>query len=436
MGTALRAHRAGDCVAEKYRLIRLLDVGGMGAVWVAHHLALDVHVAVKFILPDSGSPEAAARLLQEAQAAARVRHPAIVRVFDVGRTPDDEAYLAMELLEGEALAGALCREQRLEPGAAIRVLLPIAEALDALHRRGIIHRDVKPENIFLARDDAGYWQPKLIDFGLARSTAPDARRITATGAVMGTPVYMSRERLLGEDVDFQEDVWALSVVLYRAITGELPFDGRDPMLLLAALTENRPRSILDYGVGDADLWAILERGFAPRGERWASAWDLGKALAGWLRQNGSPDDVSGVSLRPIWIDADDVRHLAGTVRSRVPAITGTPRRHALAALGVILAAAVILTWARPLPDSARPASAAAEVDPSSSVATASALPVAGRPTVSITVASTEGAPKTTPIFGPGAPRAVANPASPPRTVAPGRRAPRADVPPPLKNPYR
>lgn len=455
MGNASRAPRAGDCVAEKYLLLRVLDIGGMGAVWVAHHLVLDVQVALKFILPEADSPNAAARLLQEAQVAARVDHPAIVQVFDVGRTSDGDAYLAMELLDGEALAEVLSRERRLDPATAIQVLLPIADALEAIHRRGVIHRDIKPENIFLARDDAGHWQPKLIDFGLARRTDPDAARLTDCGAVMGTPVYMSRERLMGEDVDLQEDLWGLSVVLYLAITGELPFDGKNPIVLIHALTMNRPRSLLSHGVGDADLWAILERGLAPRGERWASARDLGKALAGWLWQHGRLDDISGVSLRQTWIDEDDARRLAGPVPSRVPTVrlavatparqtsvpaiseprrvsTGAtadgPRPRALAALGMGLVAAGGLSWARPLPDGVRPAMAPAEVERAPSVATASIVPVLG----------STAAPVVT-----WAPRAAATSSPPPRARSPGivrRRAPTAEapaeVPAPLKNPYR
>jgi serine/threonine-protein kinase len=230
-----------------------------------------------------------------------------VKVFDVGRTAEDEAYLAMELLDGEPLADMMAQGRRLDPRAAVQMLLPIAEALDALHRHHIIHRDIKPANIFLARDDRGRWQPKLIDFGLARKTDRSAGRLTERGAILGTPVYMSRERLLGEDADLLEDIYGLSVVLYQAITGKLPFDGENAMALLGALTANRPRSILAHGVGDPDLWAIVERGLAPRDQRWASARDLGKALAGWLWRHGSLDDISGVSLRPIWIDDDDVR---------------------------------------------------------------------------------------------------------------------------------
>jgi serine/threonine-protein kinase len=241
----------------------------------------------------------------------------------------------------------------------------------------------------------------------------NAGRLTETGAVMGTPAYMSRERLLGEDPDLREDVYGLSVVLYQAITGELPFDGKNVPVLLAALITNRPQSILAHGVDDPDLWAILERGLAPRDERWASAWDLGKALAGWLWSHGSIDDIAGVSLRPIWID-DDARSLAGPGSSRVPtarlgvpipapetslppgasepppvptgvydsrayrttvrAITEPPRRRVLAVLGVALVSIGICSWAWPIFHDTGAASPPAVVEPAPSEAAVVLVP--------------------------------------------------------------
>jgi serine/threonine-protein kinase len=334
MSAVADGHRAGDRVAEKYLLLRLLEIRGMGAVWVAHHLALDVHVAIKFIRPEVASPTAAARLLREAQAAARVHHPAIVRVIDVGHTAEGETYLAMELLDGEPLAEVLDRERRLDPLTAVRVLLPIAEVLDALHRSGIIHRDVRPENIFLTRDDAGHWQPKLIDFGLARSTDPGAARLTEAGSMIGTPAYMSRERLLGEDVDAREDVYGLSVVLYHVITGELPFAGEGPVEVFSALTANCPRSTADHRAGDEELWAIVARGLACRSERWTTAWDLGRALAGWAWKNGAVDDIAGMSLRSVWIDDEEAQRLdrSAAAAPALPQVApASPQEIALAA---------------------------------------------------------------------------------------------------------
>src|SRR5580704_16270378 len=204
-----REFAVGDTIDRKYQLVRPLEKGGMGEVWVAHNLALDVQVALKLILPEHGSELADERLLREARAAARLDHPAVVRVFDVGRAAGGEPYLVMELLEGEALAETLGREARIEPIAAVRTLLPIAGALVAMHAKGMVHRDVKPENIFFSRDDAGRTQPKLIDFGVAKlDERSGLRKLTRRGALVGTPDYMSPEQVQGQ-TDARADIWAL-----------------------------------------------------------------------------------------------------------------------------------------------------------------------------------------------------------------------------------
>jgi serine/threonine-protein kinase len=297
------AYAPGDRIADRYQLLRMLDQGGMGVVWVAHHLALDVHVALKLVRPEAGSAHAADRLLVEAQAAARLNHPAILRVIDVGKTASGDPFLVMELLEGECLADVIEREEVLDPVTTVRTILPIADALDAMHGKGILHRDVKPENIFLARTDSGRWQPKVIDFGVAKLEQRATRRITRRGMAVGTPSYMSPEQLKGEEVDGRADVWALSVVLYETLTGALPFEAETHVLLLMALLGNNPRPLSAHGVDDDELWAIVRRGLAPLDERWPSVRALGEALARWLWARGVTHDITGVALRSGWLDA-------------------------------------------------------------------------------------------------------------------------------------
>ena len=293
------SHAPGERIAGKYQLIRTLDQGGMGVVWVAHHLGLDIHVALKLVRPEVESPEAVERLVLEAQAAARLRHPAIVQILDVGRTDEGDPFLVMELLDGECLADILDREGRIDVVTALRVILPIAGALQAMHAKGILHRDVKPDNIFLSRDDAGRWQPKLIDFGLARiDDRRRAGRITQRGAVVGTPVYLSPERIRGEEADARDDVWALCVVLYLSVTGELPFDGDNVLDLFAALAQGEPRSLASHGVTDPALWDILRRGLSRRAARWPSMLALEEALTFELLERGATKDIAGLELRP------------------------------------------------------------------------------------------------------------------------------------------
>ena len=165
--SALQDPMPGQVIAQKYRLERCLGEGGQGSVWRAENLVLELPVALKLVHPEAVHGLVPDRLFREARAAAMLGHPAIVRIFDVGRTADGLPFLVMELLRGESLADELTRTERLSPARALRLLLPIADGLAAAHAERIVHRDVKPDNIFIAV--SGDWiQPKLLDFGLAR----------------------------------------------------------------------------------------------------------------------------------------------------------------------------------------------------------------------------------------------------------------------------
>ncbi|HWO08707.1 MAG TPA: serine/threonine-protein kinase, partial [Polyangiaceae bacterium] len=214
----------GDVIAGKYRLVSLLGEGGMGAVWRARNMDLDVEVALKLIRAESTVTEATDRLLREAQAAAKLIDPGIVRVFDFGRSEHGNPFIVMELLEGEDLAAAIQRRGRLSPKRAVRVLLPVMRALTIAHENGIVHRDLKPENVFLGKTPNGL-QPKVVDFGIAQLDKSQALRLTSTGALMGSPLYMSPEQAKGEPVDFRADIWGITAVLYEAITAKQPFPG-------------------------------------------------------------------------------------------------------------------------------------------------------------------------------------------------------------------
>ena len=358
---------AGEVIADKFRLIRPLGKGGMGVVWVAHHQSLDVHVAIKVIdLRHVGRPQVvSARVLQEARTAARLGHPAICRVFDFGETRHGDPFVVTELLHGETLAEVLKRQPRMPAAQAVAWLLPIAEGLALAHEKGIVHRDVKPENIFLSHEDVQKMRPKLLDFGIARFVEAD-NKLTQDGALLGTPHYMSPEQARGDaELDARADVWSLSVVLYELVTGQLPFDGDNYNALLWAIGHDEPRPAVDWEAGDRRLSAILERGLkkAP-GERWQTMRALGEQLAAWLHAQGVREDVCGVSLRATWLEGtaldpgpdptlmeSDANTLPPRPRTAAPDVelilVGTPEPGRLLEPGTGV-------FSRPLPPVARP----------------------------------------------------------------------------------
>ncbi|WP_437291848.1 protein kinase domain-containing protein [Sorangium sp. So ce406] len=212
----------GQLVTPALRLVRILRRGGMGSIWVADRLPLKAQVAVKFMSPeladDAGYVE---RFRREAVAAAQITSPHVAQVLDHGLTADGMPYIAMELLRGEDLRARIRRVGRLPLGEVARIVAQTAKALGQAHRLGIVHRDIKPDNLFLTEVD-GETFVKVLDFGIARRARD--MRVTSTGNVVGTPLYMSPEQLTcSKDLDFRADLWALGVVAYHAITGQVPF---------------------------------------------------------------------------------------------------------------------------------------------------------------------------------------------------------------------
>ncbi|MBI4704497.1 MAG: serine/threonine protein kinase [Deltaproteobacteria bacterium] len=214
----------GAAIAEHLRLVRLLGKGAMGSVWVADHLTIGTQVAVKFMSPASlENQTSVARFAQEAKAAAQIKSPHVVQIFDHGVTTDGLPYIVMELLDGEDLGARIRRLGPLDLDEVARTVGQICKALAKAHQQGIVHRDIKPENVFLIDPDGDRFV-KVLDFGVAKLT--DAVDMTSTGAMLGTPIYMSPEQLLSaKHVDYRSDLWAVGVVAYRALTGVPPFQG-------------------------------------------------------------------------------------------------------------------------------------------------------------------------------------------------------------------
>jgi serine/threonine-protein kinase len=217
---------AGSIIANSIKLVRPLGEGGMGAVWLADHQALETQVVVKFMHQALGSdPASRERFQREAIAASKVKSPHVVQTFDHGVTPDGIAFIVMERLEGEDLAHRV-EKGALSPKEVALILTQVCRALGRAHVAGIVHRDIKPDNIFLC--DVGSDEPfvKLLDFGIAKASLnPMLDNKTRTGAMMGTPYYMSPEQFAGlKDIDLRTDLWSLGIVAYECLTGKRPFD--------------------------------------------------------------------------------------------------------------------------------------------------------------------------------------------------------------------
>jgi eukaryotic-like serine/threonine-protein kinase len=320
-------YRPGEVIDEKYTLVRKIGEGGMGAVWVGHNNVLDVHCALK-LLELGASSQQAQRLLDEARAAAKLGHPNIVRMLDYGETPRGDPFIAMELLDGEDLAQLMERLGTLPALEAVQLLLPIAHALGTAHAKGIVHRDVKPENIFLAKDEVATTMPKLLDFGIVRQMA-NPRRLTLDGAVLGTPDYMSPEQARGQATTGQTDLWGFGVVLFELIAGRRPFEADNYNSLMRQIIEDKPPTLAELGRADEELSAIVGRALAKsQDSRWLSMRELGEELALWLEGHGVHDDVAGTSLRRSWLaDTESKRiELPAYVREQLETAAGIPRR--------------------------------------------------------------------------------------------------------------
>jgi serine/threonine-protein kinase len=210
----------------------------------------------------------------------------------------------MELLNGESLGGRLEREECLPATTALQLLLPIAEALALAHSRGVVHRDLKPDNIFLSAEGGGI-QPKLLDFGIAKLTSnlEGGPTLTQTGTLLGSPDYMSPEQAYGRaDIDQRSDVWAFCVVLYETLAGIAPFGGDSNATILRSVVQDKPVPIELLAKVDPKLAAIIHWGLAKdRDARPASMVELGRALAAWLASRGVRHDVTGSSLETKWL---------------------------------------------------------------------------------------------------------------------------------------
>lgn len=266
-----------------YRIVRQLGAGGMGTVWEARHTTLDKRVALKTLNQSVAlNAEAVARFMREGRAASTIEHPHIVDITGVG-VEDGTPYLVMEYLDGEALSSLIERHPNgLSVEAVVDLALPVLDALDCAHAAGVVHRDLKPDNLFLARTRTGDAHPVVLDFGISKVEGVEgAARLTHTSALMGTPYYMSPEQARGaKHLDARSDQFSLGLVLYEALSARRAVSGDSVLEVLHKLTSGEfERLSALRGDLPAPVTAVVERMLATRAEeRFASLRLVGAAL--------------------------------------------------------------------------------------------------------------------------------------------------------------
>ncbi|MBT3217582.1 MAG: serine/threonine protein kinase, partial [Proteobacteria bacterium] len=276
---------------DKYEVLQKVGEGGMATVYLGRHSTLDRSVAIKVLHPHlSSSKRNRKRFAREARAIETLRHDNILEIFDYSGTDAMDCYIITEFVNGETLAELQERVGSLPSEATAIIGLRITQALEYAHSQKVLHRDIKPDNVMVRYDGA----IKLMDFGIARFL--DGTQVTLTGALVGSPAFMSPEQAAEMDLDHRSDLFALGTLLYQLVTGQLPFQGSNPSLILKNIIEGNRPAVLELAPNmSATLADIIERLMAPdRDERYSQASDVLEALGCCLVEVSiDPDD-------PLW----------------------------------------------------------------------------------------------------------------------------------------
>lgn len=301
-------------INAKYRIVRLIGEGGMGSVYEARHEVLGHKVALKFLHPEiARQPSLSQRFLQEARLSAAIDNPHIVRVTDVDTAPNDGAFLVMELLHGESLQGMLERERRLDPERAVAFTQQLLLGLEAAHALGVVHRDLKPDNVFVTPSRQGPLL-KILDFGIAKLRASEEYQMTLTrpGAVMGTPEYMAPEQAYSADlVDQRSDIYSVGVILFEMLSGVLPVEGDTPQQIAEAVLKGQVRRLQHLRPElPPELIEVVETSLMPDPDR--RFGNVGEMRAALQRTHGSllPRNSHNASVLPAYVPASGAESTA------------------------------------------------------------------------------------------------------------------------------
>ncbi|MFK7986630.1 MAG: serine/threonine-protein kinase [Sandaracinaceae bacterium] len=284
------SERLGTLVGARYRLDQVVGRGGMGVVFASLDTATSRPVAVKILHGDIDEELHIRRFFREAKFAARLAHPNMVDVTETGTTEDGAPFLVLELLRGESF-GSRLKRGTLHVSEALAVTMPIMDALRAAHDVGVLHRDVKPENIFLAVEGSGDLVPKLLDFGVSKLSAPDPNSLaTATGQMVGTPAYMSPEQVEStQAVDGRTDVWSIGVVLFEALTGRRPFQADSMLGLLVEIMRSPVPTVAESAPWvPGPIASEIDRALSKTRDSRPTMQAFWEALAAAARQAGVP----------------------------------------------------------------------------------------------------------------------------------------------------